>query len=186
MSRNPVTKIRLPALGLLLSLAMSAGSHVGDRVYPVTYISDEMLSEIRLDDGSVDEWYDPVGPSCHERLLAASADEDGSIPDPADLHFRLLDWPGHDDLPRYYVAYVACDDVYKNNGDYTVIDSQGRHLIQRHDIIVLPNPRTITVEVWAPLVSRSSEEVTCSFSGRHNTSRRLNAPQAARLWRTWH
>ena len=50
-----------PALGLVLWLAVSAGAHIGDRVYPVAWLSDEMLEKIDLKDGSVDEWY--ISPS---------------------------------------------------------------------------------------------------------------------------
>ena len=135
MSRNRITRLWLPTLGMLLWFGMSARSHVGDRVYPVTYLSDEMLSEIQLDDGSVDEWYDLVGQPAMT-LLDFREELEGSIPDPADLDLRIwLAW--HDDPPRFYVAYVASDDVYKNNHDYNVTDYSGRHLIQRHDSIVL-------------------------------------------------
>ena len=135
MSGNPITKLRLPTLGLLLWFATSAGAHVGDRLYPIAYLSDEMIEEIRLDDGSVDEWYELVGEPTMT-LLDFREDQQGSTPDPADLDFRIwLAW--HDDPPRFYVAYVASDDVYKNNHDYTVTDFSGRHLIQRHDSIVL-------------------------------------------------
>ena len=49
------------ALGLLLSLAMSAGAHVGDRLYPIAYLSEEMLAQIQLHDGRIDEWYELLG-----------------------------------------------------------------------------------------------------------------------------
>ena len=56
MSHTPITKLWRAVLGLLLSLAMSADAHVGDRVYPIAYLSDEMLERIDLEDGLVDEW----------------------------------------------------------------------------------------------------------------------------------
>ena len=135
MSDNPITKLCRPALGLLLALAMSAGAHVGDRVYPIAYLSDEMLERIDLKDGLADEWQDLVGEPSMTLLDFAESFGNSEL-DPSDLDFRIwLAW--HDDPPRFYVAYVASDDVYKNNHDYTVTDFSGRHLIQRHDSIVL-------------------------------------------------
>ena len=120
MSRNPIIKLWHPALGLLLSLAMSAGAHVGDRVYPIAYLSDEMLERIDLEDGSVDEWYELVGEPT--MTLLDFADNWGQRePDPSDLDFRIwLAW--HDDPARFYVAFVASDDVYKNTHDYSAQD----------------------------------------------------------------
>ena len=46
---------------LLLCLPGLAGAHVGERVYPIPYLSDEMLEEIRLDDGLVEEWPEWIG-----------------------------------------------------------------------------------------------------------------------------
>ena len=105
-----------PALGLVLWLAVSAGAHIGDRVYPVAGLSDEMLEKIDLKDGSVDEWYEIVGEPSMTLLDFASLNPEGS-PDPSDLDFRIwLAW--HDDPARFYVAYVASDDIYKNDHDY--------------------------------------------------------------------
>ena len=44
-----------PTLGLLLWLAIQAEAHVGDRLYPIAYLSDEMLAEIQLGDGQIHE-----------------------------------------------------------------------------------------------------------------------------------
>ena len=66
MSRLPITKLCHPTLGLLLSLAMSAGAHVGDRVYPIAYLSDEMLERIDIKDGLVDEWEELIGEPVHD------------------------------------------------------------------------------------------------------------------------
>ena len=77
-----------------------------------------MLSEIRFDDGSVDEWYELVGEPTMT-LLDFTEENEGSAPDPADLDFRIwLAW--HDEPARLYVAFVASDDVYKNGHDYNV------------------------------------------------------------------
>ena len=68
---------------------MSAGAHVGDRVYPIAYRSDEMLERIDLQDGSVDEWYELVGEPAITLLDFTKDYEDGSPLDPADLDFRI-------------------------------------------------------------------------------------------------
>ena len=55
------------ALGLLVGSALwaglpaRAGAHVGSRVFPIAYLTDEMLEQIQLDDGSVEEWFDLIG-----------------------------------------------------------------------------------------------------------------------------
>ena len=136
MNHNEATRVWHPILGLLLSLAMSAGAHVGDRVYPIAYLSDETLEEIRLDDGSVDEWYELVGEPTMT-LLDFTEEKEDSEPDPADLDFRIwLAW--HDEPARFYVAFAASDDVYKNTHDYGVDWSTSfRDNMFTHDSIML-------------------------------------------------
>ncbi len=48
------------ALVLLIGPALSAGAHVGGRVFPIPELTDEMLAEIQLD-GFVEEWSDLIG-----------------------------------------------------------------------------------------------------------------------------
>ena len=113
-----IEKQRWAALGFVLWLAVSAGAHVGDRVYPVSYLSDGMLEQIDLRDGLVDEWQELVGAPAMTAL-----DFDSVIADqnPSDLDFRIwLAW--HEDPPRFYVAFVSSDDVYKNTHNYDVGD----------------------------------------------------------------
>ena len=75
----------------LLLLAGSALAHAGGRVYPIPCLTDGMLADIQLDDGSVDEWYDLVGEPT--MTLIDFADETwGSELDPSDLDFRI--WLG--------------------------------------------------------------------------------------------
>ena len=109
-----VLRIRemLHAALCLLLLAGSAGAHAGGRVYPIPYLTDGMLAEIQLDDGSVDEWYDLIGEPT--MTLIDFADEArGTGLDPADLDFRIwLAW--HDEPARIYLAFAATDDLYKN------------------------------------------------------------------------
>ena len=109
MIHNPIQKRNCFLVVLSLWLAMPAGAHVGDRVYPIAYLTDEMLAGIELDDGSVGEWYELIGEPAmtlldfHERY--------GSSPDPSDFDFRIwLAW--HDDPARIYVALGATDDGY--------------------------------------------------------------------------
>ncbi len=136
MRPNPITKLWHPSLGLLLCFAMSAGAHVGDRVYPIAYLSDQMLERIDLEDGSVDEWYELIGEPTMT-LLDFTEEWEDSAPDPADLDFRIwLAW--HDEPARLYVAFVASDDVYKNTHDYSVDWSTSvRHRLYTHDSIML-------------------------------------------------
>ena len=104
--------------------------HTGDRVFPIPELTDEMLEEIRLDDGSVDEWYDLVGEPTMT-LLDFQDPEGNRPPSPSELDFRIwLAW--HDDPDRLYVAFVSSDDEYSNSHDY---DSKSRLL--EHDSIAL-------------------------------------------------
>ena len=132
MTRVRIGKQWHPALVLLLGLAVSAGAHVGDRLYPVAWLSDEMLERIDLHDGLVEEWEDLIGePSM---TLLDFADLQGEkTPDPSDLDFRIwLAW--HDDPARFYVAFLASDDAYKNTHDWS---NSSRELIVNNDSIQL-------------------------------------------------
>ena len=133
MSRIPVTKVRHSTLGLLLSLAVTAGAHVGDRVYPVAYLSDEMLEKIDLKDGLVDEWQELIGePSM--TLLDFTESLGMRELDPSNLDFRIwLAW--HDDPPRFYLAFLASDDVYLNTYDFNGNDNDTFMFL--HDSITL-------------------------------------------------
>ena len=110
------TRTLLHATFVLLLLAASAFAHAGGRVYPIPYLTDEMLADIQLEDGSIDEWYDLLGEPT--MTLLDFADETwGSKLDPSDLDFRIwLAW--HDEPARLYVAFAASDDLYKNTHDY--------------------------------------------------------------------
>ena len=103
----------LPALA---GLPTPADPHVGERVYPIAYVTDEMVEHIRVDDGSVDEWYELVGePSL--KILDFSDEYRNAPFDPSDLDFQIwLAW--HDDPARFYVAFVGSDDAYENDHDY--------------------------------------------------------------------
>ena len=129
-----IKKLCYPTLGLLLWLALQAGAHVGDRLYPIPYLSDEMLAEIQLDDGQIQEWYDLLGePTLN--LLDFTEEFQNSPLDPSDLDFRIwLAW--HDEPARLYVAFVASDDVYKNTHDYDS-SNVNRQYVHMNDSITL-------------------------------------------------
>ena len=134
MNRFRIRKQWHPSLGLLLWLAVSAGAHSGERVFPISYLSDEMLSEIRLDDGSINEWIEFVGEPT--MTLLDFWEQGGTAPDLSDLDFRIwLGW--HDDPARLYVAFVSSDDVYKNTHDYDAIRGSLRSIMHIHDSISL-------------------------------------------------
>ena len=123
-----------PTLGLLLWLALQAGAHVGDRLYPIAYLSDEMLAEIQLDDGQIQEWVDLLGEPTLT-LLDFREEFQNSPLDPSDLDFRIwLAW--HDEPARLYVAFVASDDVYKNTHDYDS-SNVNRQYVHMNDSITL-------------------------------------------------
>ena len=134
MALGHIKKQWCAALVLLLGSGLSTEAHLGERVYPIPYLSDEMLERIDLKDGLVDEWYELVGePSM--TLLDFTEEIHQSPLDPADLDFRIwLAW--HDDPVRLYVGFVAVDDVYKNTHDYSSsIDS--RRYLHVNDSIIL-------------------------------------------------
>ena len=115
---NRIRKNCNAVLGLLLCLPAAAGAHVGERLYPVSWLSDEMLAEVRMD-GFIDEWQELLGEPTMTTL--EFRDIIGDVPaDPASLDFRIwLAW--HDDPARFYLAFVAADDVYENAHDYSVL-----------------------------------------------------------------
>ena len=128
------------SLFLLLLLAVSvgldsqAGAHSGGRVYPIVELTDEMLEQIQLDDGTVDEWFELIGEPTMT-LLDFQTHSNFRPPDPSDLDFRIwLAW--HDDPDRLYVAFVASDDVYKNDHGHNAISFLQRG-IDNHDSITL-------------------------------------------------
>ena len=101
-------------MGFVLLLVMPAGAHVGDRLYPIAYLTDEMVAGIELDDGSVSEWYELIG----EPVITLLDFHElyGSSPDPSGFDFRIwLGW--HDDPARIYVALGATDDGYIHRFD---------------------------------------------------------------------
>ena len=128
------------ALALLIGSALSAGAHVGGRVFPIPELTDEMLAEVQLD-GFVDEWSHLIGEPTLTLLdftLELGPRGSGSI-DPSDIDFQIwLAW--HDEPARLYVAFVAADDSYKNTHTWDVdwIDSFKDEMANnRNDAIIL-------------------------------------------------
>ena len=75
-------------LGLILWTGVGAAAHSGDRAYPIPYLSDEVLEQIQLHDGRVDEWMELVGEPTMTSLDFTSGF--GRLPpDPSDLDFRI-------------------------------------------------------------------------------------------------
>ena len=83
----------LALLAFVLPTLQPAQGHVGDRVYPVYQLTEEMVERIDVGDGSVDEWM--------EMEPSLTLVDFGLIPeisditerDPADLDFRIwLGW----------------------------------------------------------------------------------------------
>ena len=102
------------ALGLLVGSALAAGlsaqagAHGGYRVFPIPELTDEMLEQIQLDDGSVAEWFDLLD---EPTMSLVDFRWYGHMPDPSDLDFRIwLAW--HDEPDRLYVAFTASDDAH--------------------------------------------------------------------------
>ena len=128
---NRIRKHCNAVLGLLLWLPAAAGAHVGERLYPVSWLNDEMLAEVQLD-GRMEEWSELIGEPAMTTLEFGDIIRDEPA-DPASLDFRIwLAW--HDDPARFYLAFVAADDVYENEHDYSV---SSRSIMSSYDSIGL-------------------------------------------------
>ena len=106
----------IAVVALVFLCVGTAQSHVGDVVYPIAELTDEMLAQVDVRDGLPDEWLGLIG----EPTMTALdfRDQLGSKqPNPGDLDFRIwLGW--HAMLNRIYVAIVLSDDIYENSHDY--------------------------------------------------------------------
>ena len=112
---------------------MSAGvfpvaGHVGDRLYPISYLSEETLAALDLDDASVEDWVEAVGEPALTPLdfdLASWGSQVTSYDqyDPANLDFRI--WLGWSGDGKIHVASQFADDVYYNeygSGPFNTFD----------------------------------------------------------------
>ena len=79
-----------------------APAHSG-RVYPILEITDDMLSQIDLRDGTTDEWYGLLGEPTLKTIDFEMSERYSTEYDPADLDFAIwLGW--HEELNRIYYA----------------------------------------------------------------------------------
>ena len=116
---------------VVLATLRPARSHVGDRVYPIYELTDEMVERIDVKDGWVDEWMErePTLTLLDFGLFPEASDI--SQPNPADLDFRI--WLGWTRSPsRIYVAAIVADDVYKN--DYDPEDPHGLSMLANDSV----------------------------------------------------
>ena len=107
-------------VGALSADAGPAGSHVGNRVFPIMYLSEEILPFLDQNDGSVEDWLEAIGEPTLTPLdffldsrypLLTSYDQY----DPSNLDFRI--WMGWNDDGKIYVAGQFADDEYVNEHD---------------------------------------------------------------------
>ena len=136
---------------LLLTLAVvsadysPAAAHTGDRVFPILFLSEETLASLDLNDGTVEDWVDAVGPPTFtpvDFLLAKSSDWGGlnisyDQLDPSSLDFRI--WMGWTRDGQIHVAGQFVDDVYVN--EYEPLDfpkrDRYRNVVHAFDSISL-------------------------------------------------
>ena len=108
---------------LILTLtAMSAGipplaAHVGDRLYPISYLSQETLAHLDQDDASLEDWMEAVGNPTLTTLDFAlesrfSRETSYDQYDPSNLDFRI--WLGWSRDGKIHVAGQFADNVYYN------------------------------------------------------------------------
>ena len=114
------TVTRWFALAVVCNLCATApmAAHSGDRVYPFFEVADDVLSEIDLHDGLIDEWAELLGPPSltAQDFLIFNSDEAPRVSDPSDLDFQIwLGWNGTS--KRIYVAAIFVDNVHVGAGD---------------------------------------------------------------------
>ncbi len=99
--------------------AAPVAAHVGDRLFPIPCLSEEILARLDLDDGSVEDWLDAVGePTLTPLDFNLWSDTETTSYDrldPANLDFRI--WMGWSRDGRIHVAGEFADDVYVNEYD---------------------------------------------------------------------
>lgn len=98
----------------MLATLQPAQSHVGDRVYPIYELTEEMVAQIDVKDGLLDEWTEREPTLTLLDFELKPYVSDIASFDPADLDFRI--WLGWTRSPsRIYVAAIMADDVYVND-----------------------------------------------------------------------
>ena len=98
---------------LLVGVASSCLAHVGDRLVHIFEINDDMILDIDIHDGSIEDWLSVIG---EPTLTAGEFMGWESQYDPADFDFRVwLAW--HRSSSRVYVAVQGIDDEFVEGGD---------------------------------------------------------------------
>ena len=97
-----------------------AAAHNGDRVFPISYLSEEALALLDQDDGFVEDWLDAVGeptltPLDFNLWTGMRRTSTFDRHDPSSLDFRI--WMGWTPDGRIHVAGQFVDDVYVNEYD---------------------------------------------------------------------
>ena len=93
-------------------------AHVGDRLYPISYLSEETLAALDQDDASLEDWVEAVGEPALTPLDFDLSSGDKAHPtsydeyDPSNLDFRI--WLGWSRDGKIHVAAQFADDVYHN------------------------------------------------------------------------
>ncbi len=103
---------------ILLLTAISIQAQWEGRLYPFIELTDEMLAEIDLKDGSVEDWLDVLGEPTLTPLDFATPP---SFPkyDPSSFDFRIwLAW--HDAGNHLFVAAEMVDDIHVHNEEYWI------------------------------------------------------------------
>ena len=105
--------------GLFLIAAMACAAllpryvaaHEGERVYPILEITEDMLAQIDLRDGTTDEWPDLLGAPTLKTIDFKTDSDLSTEYDPADFDFAIwLGW--HAELDRIYFAGAFVDNEY--------------------------------------------------------------------------
>ena len=117
---SALRSVQLPlSVTCVALIAFSDGllhAHEGKRLYPIQEITDEMLGDINLHDGSTSEWERWFGspPITLLDFDIATHHTEISEHDPSDLDIGI--WLGWTQSPtRLYVAAIRVDDIYINN-----------------------------------------------------------------------
>ena len=107
-------------------LSLPVHGHVGDRLIPVFEISDDVIDDIDIHDGSIEDWLSVVGePSITGLEFTGVGLSDGvGVYNPSDFDFRV--WLGWNATHRrIYVSAQAADDLYVRNRS----DTRGSDLL---------------------------------------------------------
>ena len=104
-------------LVVMLANVVPVVAHIGDRLYPISYLSEETLAALDQDDASVEDWVEAVGEPSLTPLdfdLASNGPPVTSYDqyDPSNLDFRI--WLGWSRDGKIHIAGLFADDVYYN------------------------------------------------------------------------